>query len=176
MSHIKDLFNKLYGDDAVRRVSLFVKKATRLQIANEIVTTCTYASKSTNCYIFGRNLRENFDVLSTVMRLAIVENIYQVQAILLENSKEKSVSHWIWECKWLQYHHFKDLYGFNSPTKIWNTETERYSITSFLPAKLIAGRFACCKEKVTNYDERNIRLPDEVNVIAPLSSKSVASI
>ena len=167
----------MYGEDAVRRVSLFVKKATRLQIANEIIKTCTYhESKSTNCYIFGRYLRENFDVSSIVIRPAIVENIYQVQAILLENNKEKSVSHWICECKWLQYHPFNDLYGFNSPSKIWNTETERYSITSFLPAKLITGRFACCKEKVTNYDERNIRLPDEVNVIVPLSSKSIASI
>ena len=79
MSHIKDLFKKLCGEDAVRRVSLFVKRATRLQIANEIVTTCTYqASKSTDCYILGRYLGENFDVSSIVTRPAIVENIYQV--------------------------------------------------------------------------------------------------
>ena len=177
MSHIKDLLNKLHGEDAVKRVSLFVKRATRLQIANEIVTTHTYhASKSRNCYILGRYLGENFDVSSIVIRPALVENIYQVQVILLENNKEKSVSHWICECKWLRYLPFKDLYGFNSPTKIWNTETERYSIASFLPAKFITGRFACCREKVTHYDERNIRLSDKVNVIVPLPSKSIASI
>ena len=61
---IKDLFNKLYGEDAVRRVSLLVKRATRLQIANKIVTTCTYqASNSANCYILGRYLGGNFDVI-----------------------------------------------------------------------------------------------------------------
>ena len=79
MSHIKDLFIKLCGKDADRRVSLFVKTATRLQIANDIVATCTYqASKSTNCYIIGRDLGENFNVSSIVTRPAIVENIYQV--------------------------------------------------------------------------------------------------
>ena len=31
MSHMKDPFNKLYGEDTVRRVSLFVKRATHLQ-------------------------------------------------------------------------------------------------------------------------------------------------
>ena len=85
------------------------------------------------------------------------------------------MSHWISEYKWLRYHPFKDLYGFNSPTKIWNTETERYSITSFLPAKFIKGKFACCKKKVMHYHERNIRLSDEVNVIVPLTSKSIPS-
>ena len=92
MPHIKDLFIKLYSKDTVRRVSLFVKRATRLQIANEIVTTCTYqAGKSTNCSILGRYLGENFDVSSIVIRPAVVENIYQVQVILSDNNKEKSV-------------------------------------------------------------------------------------
>ena len=65
VSHIKDLFNKLYGEDAVRCwVSLFVKRATRLQIANKIVTTCTYqARNSTNCCILGRYLGGNLDVI-----------------------------------------------------------------------------------------------------------------
>ena len=85
------------------------------------------------------------------------------------------MSHWISEYKWLRYHPFKDLYGFNSPTKIWNTETERYSIKSFLPAKLITGRFACCNKKVMHYHERNIRLSDEVNVIVPVPSKPIPS-
>ena len=99
MSHIKDPFNKLYGEDTVRRVSLFVKRATHLQ-DNEIVTTCTYqASKSRNCCILRRYFGENFEVSSIVMWPAIVENIYQVQVILSDNNKEKSVSHWICECK-----------------------------------------------------------------------------
>ena len=46
----------------------------------------------------------------------------------------------------------------------------------FLPAKFIIGRFACWKEKVKHDDKKNIRLSDEVNVIAPLPSKSIASI
>ena len=99
MSHIKVLFNKLYSEDTVRRVSLFVKRATHLQ-ANVIVTTCTYqASKSTNCCILRRYFGETFEVSSIVMGPAIVQNIYQVQVILSDNNKEKSMSHWVCECK-----------------------------------------------------------------------------
>ena len=102
MPHIKGLFNKLHSEDTIRRVSLFVKRATRLQIANEIVTTCTYqAGKSRNCSILGRYLGENFDVSSIIIRPAIVKNIYQVQVILSDNSKGTSVSHWICKYKWL---------------------------------------------------------------------------
>ena len=67
---IKEFFNKLPGEDVVKKVSLFVKRATCLRKGNKIVETYTYhAGKSTNCYILGIYLGENFDVSKVLIQL-----------------------------------------------------------------------------------------------------------
>ena len=122
---------------------------TCLEIANEIVITYTYqVGKSRNWYILVRYLGENFNVSSSVIWSAVVENIYQVFY-----KRAKKIAY----CNFtlLQYNPFNDLYVYNSPTKFWNIETKRYYIKYFLPAKFIMGRFACWKEKVTYSDKKD---------------------
>ena len=76
MCQIKELFNKLSGEDFVKRVSLFFKRATCLRKGNKIVETYTYhAGKLINCYILGIYLGENFVVSKVLIRPVVFENV-----------------------------------------------------------------------------------------------------
>lgn len=66
------------------------------------------------------------------------------------------------------------FYGMNSPTKIWDTQVEPFSLKSFVHAKLIVGHYVCYKKQVWFTDERNVSYFDKVNIVTPVPSKSEA--
>lgn len=71
----KIIFNKLFGEDVVKTVSLFVKRATCLRKGYKVVETYTHhAGKSTNCYILGIYLGKNLDVSKFLIRAVVFEN------------------------------------------------------------------------------------------------------
>lgn len=72
----KIIFNKLFGEDVVKMVSLFVKRATCLRKGKKVVETYTHhAGKSTNCYILGLYLGKNLDVSKFIIRAVVFENV-----------------------------------------------------------------------------------------------------
>ena len=72
-----------------------------------------------------------------------MKNIYLVNVVLVEGSIERHVSHWLCKVDRLKVHLHKNFYGMNSPTKIWDTQVEPFSLKSFVHAKLIAGHYVC---------------------------------
>jgi len=63
------------------------------------------------------------------------------------------------------------LYGFNSPTKIWDTEFERE--ISYIPMKFIKNRVLCAKKRIPIQESVIGKTYDDVNVIIPVPLKSI---
>ena len=169
LSEIAELFIKLYVLLPVKRISSFVQKVKRLSLDNEII-----CCNSANSYVLAVYLNNQSSPFTFDTRPAIVKNIYLVNVILVEGSIERHASHWLCEVDWLKVHQQKNFYGINSPTKIWDTQVEPFSLKSFVHAKLIVGHYVCYKKQVRFTDERSVSYHDKVNIITPLPSEPEA--
>ena len=91
---------------------------------------------------------------------------------------KQSQQFYIAECLWLKEHPYKDEYGRHCPMKIWSTSYETENIPRFLAIDCIKKKCTLVKTMISfkpNHPiyNRTYRQADLVNIVIPLSSKSI---
>jgi len=158
-----DLFNALYQDEHLVRVSQYVTVITRVKFANEIFTCSEHRRgyDHGSCVMVKWLGIEN-DLTSRIIRPAVINAIYEIKLVF--QSRELSIK--VARISWFRNHPKKNHYGLNSPTLIWNTTFD--DVVTFVPLKLIQQRFIY----ITKLIRFSPTEADNVNIVIPLPSKS----
>ena len=162
---LENLFKKLYPDDKLIRLSRFVTEIKRIKLANELITYSEHRRgyQHGSC-VMAKWLGYELDLSSDIIRPAVVESLYEIKLIFEHRTIKMNIA----RVKWFRTHVKKHHYGINSPTLLWNTIYEDFSVMELIPVKFIVGRFTF----VTSFIRFNKTEADNVNIVIPLPSKS----
>lgn len=164
---ILELFTVLYSQFNVVRISIFAQSYSRVKMFGEVYTSNSYRAGSTrNCFVLAR-----YSPSAKVYRPAVIKNIIKINCIMEESpTNEISKEQYLIQVSWFKVHPHQNLYGHNSPTKIWDTEFERE--ISFIPMKFTKKRVVCVKKRI-HIQGLNGNAYDDINIIIPIPLKSI---
>ena len=169
--NIKKLLERLNPEEKLIAISSFVKGFNRISLGNEIFATESYRNGQSRCmFVLARFLGADINLHDLIIRPAILKAIYSLVVQFEANGILKDDSIVIAELLWLRQHPYKDHFGLASPLKIWDTEFEPYSASSFIPIEFLTGRFCCTKEKIRFGHHGS----DVVNIVFPLPLTSTS--
>lgn len=161
------MISRLYPNRRLHWISRFVTSVTRVNLGNEILSNRKYRQgESRGCFVMARYLGSELDLREKTVRPGILNSIFEIEAVFDNNLVTKMM---IVELDWLRSHTKYNHFGVNSSMKVWDTETEEFSESSFLPLKFVYYRCLFVKEKVKFNDNTT----DTVNIVIPLLPKSL---
>ena len=163
-------YQRLYPCEV--KISTFARKLTRVEFNNQTLASNSYrGGNSPYAQIVARYPNVNqFDAHQMVIRPALITSIIEVLIVRIEGNREVCIPQIVVLCRFFKETNHKNHFGINSPLKLWSTELEH---STYLPVKLVCGRFVCCKEELTIDRLGNRLVPNSYNLIIRLPSKSV---
>ena len=127
--YLGNIIRKIYNEETIIRISIFVNAMWRLQVGDEIVATESYirGSSFSHCILwkwFGRKYENN----AAEIRSAFASKILEL-TVVGDMLNEKV---YVAKIDWLKFHLRRSFFGVNRPLCIWNTIYEQDAMHSFV--------------------------------------------